>query len=56
VPLLLWLRPRRLKRAEAQKIIARQNLEIMRLRKEVERRSYALALIQAKLERKERQS
>jgi uncharacterized coiled-coil protein SlyX len=35
------------------KIIARQNLEIMRLRKQVERLSYALAVIQAKLERKE---
>jgi hypothetical protein len=31
------------------KIIARQNLEIMRLRKDVERLTYALAVVQAKL-------
>jgi hypothetical protein len=32
------------------KIIGRQNLEIMRLRKNVERLTYALAVAQAKLE------
>ena len=31
------------------KIIGRQNLEIMRLRKDVERLTYALAVVQAKL-------